>query len=297
MQSLIRERRVSYAGYGTRELWVDGGGPTIVLVHGFGLPADTWRPVLELLAQTGMSAIAPDLPGFGEADLLADGDLLPQHDDFLAEVIRRHGRTNSVVVVGNSLGAALAARAGRNRDLPILGLASLDIAGIAWTRMLSCTLTPLTIASGVLAALKVPNLFHGKGAALVIEPVIYGNKAAVDRDVIRIVAGLAPDLPTAHRLLLQGRNFKRELDRVRDHGGVRPPMVVVHGAKDRLVPVSASRTLASANPDSRFMVIPHAGHCPQLDVPRTIVSLARELASISHRSSGPPADEACAETQ
>lgn len=281
MKSLLKERRASYAGYGTRELWVDGGGPTIVLVHGFGLPADTWRPVLELFARADIAAIAPDLPGFGDADALADGDLLPQLDAFLVHVIETHGRTNGVVVVGNSLGGALAARAGRNRDLPILGVISLDIAGIAWTPLVACGISPFAFTVGLLATLRAPNLF-AKVRAPAIERLLYGDNRAVAADVVEVAAGLTPDFAAAHRLLLDGRRFMRELERVRDHGGVNPPMIVVHGAKDRLVPVTASRALQSANPGSRLLVIPHAGHCPQLDTPGTIVSLARELASITH---------------
>jgi pimeloyl-ACP methyl ester carboxylesterase len=62
----IVERRSTYAGFQTRELVVTGRGPTVLLLHGFGDSADTWRPVLTLLAEAGQAAIAVDLPGFGK---------------------------------------------------------------------------------------------------------------------------------------------------------------------------------------------------------------------------------------
>jgi pimeloyl-ACP methyl ester carboxylesterase len=75
--------------------------------------------------------------------------------------------------------------------------------------------------------------------------------------------------------------FKAELDRSRHHGGIGIPMTVVHGRRDRLVPVSASRVLYEANPGSRLVVLERAGHCPQLDAPRAVAHYARELARIA----------------
>ena len=45
------------------------------------------------------------------------------------------------------------------------------------------------------------------------------------------------------------------------------PVLLLHGEKDRLVPVRAARRVAAANPTWRFEVAPDAGHVPQLEVP------------------------------
>jgi pimeloyl-ACP methyl ester carboxylesterase len=44
-----------------------GAGPPLVLIHGLGDEADTWRHVLPLLAAR-RRVITPDLPGFGRSD-------------------------------------------------------------------------------------------------------------------------------------------------------------------------------------------------------------------------------------
>ncbi|HET7691231.1 MAG TPA: alpha/beta fold hydrolase, partial [Nocardioidaceae bacterium] len=87
----VRAGEATYAGYRTRVLTTSGGGPTVVLLHGFGDSADTWSGVLARLAQAGRSAVAVDLPGFGEADDLADGAILPQLDRFVAALADAHG--------------------------------------------------------------------------------------------------------------------------------------------------------------------------------------------------------------
>ena len=92
-ESQIEECEVSVGTTRTRVLSTPGSGPPIVLLHGFGDSADTWRPVLELLAAAGHVAVAPDLPGFGRAPRLQREQLLPQWDAFVLEWI--DGRTMS----------------------------------------------------------------------------------------------------------------------------------------------------------------------------------------------------------
>jgi pimeloyl-ACP methyl ester carboxylesterase len=45
------------------------------------------------------------------------------------------------------------------------------------------------------------------------------------------------------------------------------PVLLLHGEKDRLVPVAASRAAAEANPAWRFAEAPDVGHVPQLEAP------------------------------
>lgn len=45
-----------------------GNGPAVILVHGFPLCREMWRPQLESLVANGFRVIAPDLRGFGESE-------------------------------------------------------------------------------------------------------------------------------------------------------------------------------------------------------------------------------------
>src|SRR6476646_9214123 len=87
MQPLI-EYDLELAGFSTRALELEGEGAPIVLFHGYGDSADTWRLVLDRLARADRRAIALDLPGFGTADPLRPGEpILPQYDAFAAAAI------------------------------------------------------------------------------------------------------------------------------------------------------------------------------------------------------------------
>src|SRR3954453_8376723 len=116
MQPLI-EYRLELAGFSTRALELEGDGAPIVLLHGYGDSADTWRLVLDRVARSERRAIALDLPGFGTADRLRPGEpVLPQYDAFAAaaieHVVQDAGDGARAVVGGNSLGGCIALRAG-----------------------------------------------------------------------------------------------------------------------------------------------------------------------------------------
>src|SRR5437868_12288940 len=112
MKSVV-EHRIEIAGHATRALEVDGGGPGIVLLHGWSDSADTWRPLLAELGARGRRAIAVDLPGCGQATRLGRGALLPQLDAFAAELVETWADGaggGPVIVAGSSLGGCLALR-------------------------------------------------------------------------------------------------------------------------------------------------------------------------------------------
>jgi len=46
-----------------------GAGPAVLLVHGFPLNRQMWRPQMAILVAAGYRVIAPDLRGFGGSDV------------------------------------------------------------------------------------------------------------------------------------------------------------------------------------------------------------------------------------
>ena len=126
----MHEHSMPLNGHRTRVLEVEGEGPGIVLLHGWGDSADTWRPLLAELAAIGRRAIAVDLPGFGRASGLGRGPLLPQLDDFAAALVLEWSAGEPVVVAGASLGGAVALRLAEQGDLPIAGVVPVSPAGL-----------------------------------------------------------------------------------------------------------------------------------------------------------------------
>jgi pimeloyl-ACP methyl ester carboxylesterase len=48
---------------------------------------------------------------------------------------------------------------------------------------------------------------------------------------------------------------------------IRVPVLLVHGDRDRLVPVAAARDIARRHPSWRYLELADVGHIPQLQVP------------------------------
>jgi pimeloyl-ACP methyl ester carboxylesterase len=278
--SFIAERRSTYAGTRTRELAVAGSGPTVVMLHGFGDSADTWRPVLKRLHDAGRAGLAVDLPGFGDADPLREGELLPQLQAFVAEVIRTYGATERVVVVGNSLGAAVAVRAGRDTALPITAVLALGVAGVTWKR-LAASVPLIAGALSFVPMVPIPLRIHRIALRSALSHLLYGERSAVDSRVVADFADRIPDTRAIRRLIHLGAGFVTELNRTPNHGGVVVPMTVIHGGRDRLIPLSAAYLLHGANAGSRLVVIDRAGHCPQLDAVDVVAWHACEFAIAS----------------
>lgn len=285
---MINERRTVHNGVGTRELFVDGDGPTVVLLHGFGHPADAWRPVLNRFAQAGQSAVAVDLPGFGAADPAQPGEWLPQGDRFVADVVAAYSQQAPVVLVGNSLGAYLAVRAAASPlRLPIGGILPTATPGLGWTPLvragLCCNGQFLTAA----AAFGAPKWVRTCGADALIGHLLYGDRSRHDPELVRILSGQVHTRRGARELLERAISMKRAVDAEPAVVGVSCPAIFVHGRRDRIVAFASSEGWHRATPGSRLVVLDRAGHCPQLDAPDEIAALVSELITATRRDSRP----------
>lgn len=54
------------------------------------------------------------------------------------------------------------------------------------------------------------------------------------------------------------------------------PVPLLHGERDRLIPVTAARAAARANPSWSLTVLPGVGHVPQLEAPRECATAITE---------------------
>jgi pimeloyl-ACP methyl ester carboxylesterase len=98
---------------------------TVVLVHGAWHGAWCWERVVDLLASTGVDAIAVDLPGHGTDT----GPLLDLHGDSARVSDVLNGLDGPVLLVGHSYGGAVITEAGSHpavSHLVYLGALALD---------------------------------------------------------------------------------------------------------------------------------------------------------------------------
>lgn len=270
---MIAETRAMFGGVGTRVLSVPGNGTPVVLLHGYADSADTWRAVLTRLEAVGRRAFAVDLPGFGRADRRGSGPLLPQFDAFADAILAESG---PAVLVGNSLGAATAVRAATRNPDRVAALVALDdpLNARHWlARVARSRDVPVRFWNGV-GRIPVPRVAVRWVAKQGVVRMLYGTRTTSADPAVMAHWVTAFDSPASVAVL--GRyalQYARET--AGGHRDVRVgcPTVVVHGARDRIIPVNASQILHQQIPGSELVVLSRSGHCPQLDDPETVVRL------------------------
>ena len=83
--------------------------PVVVLIHGLGDEADSWRHLIPLLNAAGCRALAPDLPGFGRS--ISQGKIsLKKHAAAVLRLIEAVAATSGgpIFLAGSSMGAMVA---------------------------------------------------------------------------------------------------------------------------------------------------------------------------------------------
>jgi pimeloyl-ACP methyl ester carboxylesterase len=113
----------------------------------------------------------------------------------------------------------------------------------------------------MLASIALRPLLGPGGTFRVVAPLLYSERTLRARPD-RLDADLrmrADDVTPAATALGQGAAILRHDTRDR-LAELRMPVLVVHGADDRLIPVAEGRELARSIPHARLEVIPDAGH-------------------------------------
>ena len=272
---LLAERTIELAGSRTRVLEVEGHGPGIVLLHGWGDSADTWRPLLAELGQCGRRAIAVDLPGFGHAARLRPGAILPQLDDFATALVQEWSASEQVVVAGNSLGGCVALRLGEHAgELPLAGVVPVAPTGMdppGWFDLVERDpivrrLLDIPIPIPVALVRSLVGGAYREDAPL--------SPRAAQREVADAFSGDSGSREDVAALLGSGRGLLPELATAPfDLAAVACPVMLVWGTHDRMAPHSAARGVLDALPATRVALIEGCGRCPQTEATEQLLEL------------------------
>lgn len=249
---------------------VDGIGPVPVTVtqHGDG------RPFLLLHGGAGVQSVA------GFADLLGTREparvLVPTHPGFGGiprpqglDSIRALARLyagmlddlglSGVTIIGNSIGGWIAAEIAllaspRVSGVVLIGAAGLQIADHPIADFFSLTMDQVTELS----------YYHPDAFRLDLDHMPDQQKAmmAANRAALEAYAGRAMADPG-----LLGRL-----------PGITIPVLAIWGEADRIIPAEHGRAFAASIPGARFLLLPQAGHLPQLETPDPLLAAVWDFA-------------------
>ncbi len=251
--------------------------PPLVLLHGLGDDADTWRHVIGPLSAR-YRVVAPDLPGFGRSDKPDAAYTVPFFLACLVEMMDLTGVTGAsragVTVIGNSLGAMLAQALAL--EVPALVTRLVLVDGLLVARGQRPSLGALAFLVPGLGEARYNRLRHNPQAAYETLRVYYADLDALpeaDRAFLfqRVNERVWSDGQRRASLSVVRRLFAWLASRQRQFAvalaKLQTPTLVVWGEHDRIMPVANAHAYRAIQPAARVVVIPGAGHLPQQEKP------------------------------
>jgi pimeloyl-ACP methyl ester carboxylesterase len=262
----------------------DPAAPPLLLVHGLGDEADTWRHVIAPLAAR-YRVIAPDLPGFGRSDRPYTAYTLAFFARTLAGLLDAL-RIPRATLVGSSLGAAAVqrlalARPALARRLVLVGGALPVGAGPGARPQRPPAQLLLFLAPG-LGELLYTRLRTSQEAAFeTLRPYYHDLDALPEADRAflreRVWARVWSDgqrraYLSALRWLAVEATFRARELRTR-LARLTTPTLLVRGESDHVTGHEPAADMAALLPDARLVTLPRAGHLPHQELPEAFVAL------------------------
>jgi pimeloyl-ACP methyl ester carboxylesterase len=276
MREPLVEHQLTLGGVTTRALELEGDGPPLVLLHGFADSADTWRRSLDLFARQGRRALAVDLPGYGAADrLAADEPVLEQYRAFARAVVRHasgEAGDDGVILCGNSLGGAIALRAGEEDDLPLTAVVPVAPAGLDMPRWFRIIERDPFVRALLAAPVPLPEVVVRGVVGQAYRALAF---AAPRRAAAEVVGSFTAQLRTRDAVsdvLANGRRLLPELHDCFALEEVRVPVLLIWGDRDRMVTHEGARHILDALPDTTYTLLDGVGHCPQVEAPERFIA-------------------------
>ncbi len=258
--------------FGSDMLVVQAGqsnAQTLLLVHGLGQNGFTdWLPTLPQLASR-YHVVAVDLPGFGYSSAPSGKYSPTNYARVLQSVLARHAK-GPAIVVGHSMGAAVALRLASTQSALVSKLILVDVAGILHRTAFAKHGAKLPVSTA-----SVPEGLKDRVARI----TEFGN------DLVERIFGM-PDFTEilrqsdlAWELILRNRaNANAALALIDEDFSaavhtVEQPTQIIWGEDDSVAPLRTGRLLARRLPRAQLQTLPRIGHTPMLDAPDRFLAL------------------------
>lgn len=236
-----------------------GYGPDVVLLHGWGMHGGVWQDLAQRLSQN-FRVHVPDFPGHGRSRTL---------EPFTLESLARNLVSSlpaPAVWIGWSLGGLIALQAARDqppmvRRLVLIGSTPRFSQAPDWAWAMS----------GVTLEQFASELERDYRSTLQRFLSLQCGHGEAERELLR---GLRATLFEHGEPDLQSLRSGLEILKTADMRAALPtitsPTLVIHGARDQLVPRAAGEYLVAQLPQARLALIESAGHAPFLSHPEVV---------------------------
>jgi pimeloyl-ACP methyl ester carboxylesterase len=268
----MEPRTITVEGLRTRVVIEDGGRgrDPIMLIHGVGGWAETWRPVVAPLASAGHLVVALDLPGFGESEAPGRVSYFGPENAFYPHFVLSAMETLGIPkahIVGQSMGGAVAYMVAvtapeRTRSLVLVAAGGLGQEVALYLR--ACTLPGMRF----LARLPRPK----NAARDALRPCFYDAKRIPEELYEEAVRYGNASFSEFIRAISAGVNIRGVRRPLREAWVARAPQyrgpaIAIWGREDYVLPVRHLRDVQRILPQAQAHVIEHCGHLAMFECP------------------------------
>jgi pimeloyl-ACP methyl ester carboxylesterase len=239
-----------------------GQGPPVILLHGFGACAYTWRYLAPELTKDHR-VFALDLKGYGWSDKPEDGRYgVSDQAEMVAAFIRTRDLHN-LAVIGHSMGGAVTLMTyfKVRPDIParIKKLVLIDSAGYPQKMPWFILLARIPVVNRLVTRLLSPRF-----ATYIVLKKCYYNDDKITEEQVDTYAyyGSLPGAREAVRQTAQ-QIVPDDLEALTDkYKTIQVPVLIIWGAEDKVVPVKLAKKFKEDIPDSELVILPRCGHIP-----------------------------------
>jgi len=268
----------SYVHDGVRIHFRDrGAGKPIVFIHGFGASLDTWRSLEDGL-KNDYRIISLDLKGHGYSERPLDDRYSLQDHAAVVLGLMDHLKLENAVLVGNSLGCAIALMAALKapRESSAKVAAMVLIAGSLDGDNLPFYLRLLRLPMIASVAVKLtPATF---GTRLILRRAYYDDDKVTD-SLVELYAKYQRIPGTEHALITTARQMIPP-----DSSGLREalkklevPTLNIIGKHDQIISRESAETVCQILPRCRAVIVEEVGHVPHEEKPEKVLSLLNDF--------------------
>ncbi|MFG0331010.1 MAG: alpha/beta fold hydrolase [Phycisphaerales bacterium] len=238
-------------------------GDPVLLVHGFPLSADMWRPTIAGLRDR-WRLIAPDLRGHGETPPSDDATMPTLADDLVALLDALH-ESRAMTVVGLSMGGYVAFELYRRHRTRARALGLID------------TRAEPDSPEAAEGREKSARAALTSGSSAVVDPMMEKLWASATSPSVREDwrRRMTQNSPEGIAAALRGMAVRSSAVEILD--SITVPTLVVAGGEDRITPPDGAAKMAKQIPGARFEVIPDAGHLPPIEKPDAFIAVLRQF--------------------
>jgi pimeloyl-ACP methyl ester carboxylesterase len=265
-QSLGQQKTFNYRGVKIN-YYEAGQGPPVILLHGFGGCAYSWRFLAPALAQDHR-VFTIDLKGYGLSDKPEDGNYAVSDQAEMVTTFIRSKNLHDLVIMGHSMGGGVTLmsylKVREDKPARIKSLVLVDSAGYPQKLPWFIWLAKLPGFGAVGGKLVSPRF----AAYLVLKKCYYDDDKITQEQIDNYA--YYGSLPGAREAVVQTARqiVPADLDVLVVHyKTISVPVLIIWGKEDEVVPLAVGKNFKRDIPNSEMVILPKCGHMPPEEEP------------------------------